>query len=105
MQPWRQLDAIVIDNSAFNRVAGNQFRFSVGLRNTAALPVASPALELTLTDGDNQPLVRRVLTPAQLDLAPVLPAHGETSSAQTLTVTDPADPAAVVGYRLTAFYP
>ena len=52
-----------------------------------------------------EPLVRRVLTPAQLDLAPVLPAHGETSSAQTLTVTDPADPAAVVGYRLTAFYP
>ena len=105
VQAWRQLDAIVIDNSAFNRVAGNQFRFSVGLRNTADLPVASPALELTLTDRDNQPLVRRVLTPAQLDLAPVLPAHGETSSAQTLTVTDPADPAAVVGYRLTAFYP
>lgn len=105
VQAWRQLDAIVIDNSAFNRVTGNQFRFSVGLRNTADLPVASPALELTLTDRDNQPLVRRVLTPAQLDLAPVLPAHGETSSAQTLTVTDPADPAAVVGYRLTAFYP
>lgn len=105
VQPWRQLDAIVIDNSAFNRVAGNQFRFSVGLRNTAALPVASPALELTLTDGDNEPLVRRVLTPAQLDLPPVLPARGESNIVQTLTVTDPADPAAVVGYRLTAFYP
>jgi len=105
VQPYRQLDAIVIDSSAFNRVAGNQFRFSVSLRNTAAWPVASPALELTLTDRDNQPLVRRVLTAAQCGAPAALPALGEHSTAQTLTVTDPADPTAVVGYRLTAFYP
>lgn len=105
VQPYRQLDAIVIDSSAFNRVAGNQFRFSVSLRNTAAWPVASPALELTLTDRDNQPLVRRVLTAAQWGAPAALPALGEHSTAQTLTVTDPADPTAVVGYRLTAFYP
>lgn len=105
IQPYRQLDAIVIDSSAFNRVSGEQFRFSVGLRNTATLPVASPALELTLTDRDNRPLVRRVLTPAQLGLPPALAAQGESSIEQTLTVTDPADPNAVVGYRLTALYP
>ena len=105
VQPYRQLEAIVIDSSAFNRAGAGSFRFSVTLRNAADLPVASPALELTLTDAQDQPLLRRVVTAAELGAPPALPARGEFSGASTLTVGDAASPGAVVGYRLTAFYP
>ena len=105
IRPYRQLDAIVIDASAFNRVAGPEFRFSVSLRNSADWPVASPALELILTDRDNQPLVRRVLTAAELGAPPALAPRGDFSASQGVTVGAPVDAAAVAGYRLTAFYP
>lgn len=105
IRPYRQLDAIVIDSSAFNRVAGSEFRFSVSLRNSADWPVASPALELVLTDRDNQPLLRRVLTPAELGAPPALAPRGDFSTRQGMTIGAPVDANAVAGYRLTAFYP
>ena len=103
--PYRRLDAILIDSSAFNRVSSNSFRFSVTLRNMADLPVASPALELTLTDAQDQALVRRVVSPAELGAPPALAARGEFAGVNVLTVAELANPEAVVGYRLTVFYP
>jgi hypothetical protein len=105
VQPYRQLEAIVIDGVAFNRVAGNNFRFSVTLRNTAYWPVAGPALELILIDAQGQTLVRRVLTAAELGVPPALAARGEFSSAHTLSLSDAANPGAVTDYRVAAFYP
>lgn len=103
--PYRQLSAIVIDGSAFSRIGGDRFRFSVTLRNTADLPVASPALELTLTDAQDQTLARRVVSPEELGAPPILAGRGEFAGVNELTVANTADPGAVAGYRLTAFYP
>jgi len=105
IQPYRRLDAIVIDGSSFKRAEGGGFRFSVTLHNASDLPVASPALELTLTDGRDRPLVRRVLASAELGAPPTLAAHGEFSGVSALTVSEDANPGAITGYFLTAFYP
>ena len=105
LAPYRQLDAIVIDSSAFNRVSPSAFRFSVTLRNTADMAVATPALELTLTDVQEQALVRRVLTAAELGAPPALAPRGEFSGSHGLTVAGESNPSAIVGYRLMAFYP
>ncbi|MFV0680785.1 DUF3426 domain-containing protein [Ottowia sp.] len=105
VRPYRQLNAMVIDGSGFTRLSDNQFSFSVTLRNTADLPVAMPDLELTLTDAQDQALVRRVVTAADLSAPPSLAARGEFSGASTLTVDGAARPDAVMGYRLTVFYP
>jgi len=105
IQPYRRLDAIVIDGSSFKRAEGGGFRFSVTLHNASDLPVASPALELTLTDGRDRPLVRRVLAAAELGAPPTLAAHGEFSGVSALTVSEDANPGAITGYFLTAFYP
>ncbi|MFT3779496.1 MAG: DUF3426 domain-containing protein [Ottowia sp.] len=105
VSPYRRLEAIVIDSSAFNRVGPGSFRFSVTLRNASDLPVASPALELTLTDTQDQPLVRRVVSAAELGAPPALAARGEFSGTSVLAVDDAANPSTVVGYGLTAFYP
>ena len=69
------------------------------------MPVATPSLELTLTDAQDQALVRRVVSAAELGAPPALAARGEFSGTNALTVTSVSNPSAIVGYRLMAFYP
>jgi len=119
--PPRQIEAIVIDASTFSRVRPDAFRLGVTLRSRAIMALEMPALELTLTDADDRPVLRRVLLPA--DLGPgapaVLPPGAEWSTALVLGVSaaNPAGGASgnavngpglggrVAGYRLLAFYP
>ncbi|MBR6975836.1 MAG: zinc-ribbon domain-containing protein [Ottowia sp.] len=103
--PYQHIDAIVIDNSGFSRAADGSFLFHYTLRNQAGLPVATPALELTLTDAHERPLVRRVVTVRELGAPVSIPARGEYSGARTLRLSTTANPSAVTGYKLVAFYP
>lgn len=103
--PYRWLDAVVIDSSSFTRTGPNTFSLSFGLRNKARLPVATPALELTLTDSGGQTLVRRVLGRAELGTPERLAPGAEFTGSSALTVDAASHPADIVGYRLLAFYP
>lgn len=104
--PWRQIDALVIDSSGFTRLRAETYRLTVVLNNQAALPVAMPHMELTLTDTQDQALVRRVLAPRDLGAsADTLAAGAEWNGAATLSVAVPASVGRVAGYRLLAFYP
>ena len=67
--PPRQIEAIVIDSSTFNKLRGDAYRLAFTLKNQASIAVAMPAVELTLSDSQDQTLLRRVLTPAELDSA------------------------------------
>lgn len=102
----RQIEAVVIDSSGFNRLRNDTYRLSFTLRNTAPLAVAVPAMELTVTDAQDQTLVRRVLTPAELAAAPdaTIPAAGEWSRTVGVVLSTEGS-ARVAGYRLLAFYP
>lgn len=105
IRPPRQIEAISIDSSSFNKLRGEEFRLNLTLRNQAAMDVAMPALELTLTDGQDQPVVRRVLTPAELGAkAAVIGAASEWSGSLALAVAN-GNGARITGYRLLAFYP
>jgi hypothetical protein len=101
----RQIDAIVIESSGFNRLRNDTFRLAFTLRNTAPVRVAAPAMELTVTDTQDQPIARRVLTAAELG-APdgVLPAAGDWSGSVGVALAVPPT-VRVAGYRLLAFYP
>ena len=111
--PVRQIDAIVIDSSSFNKVNDSVYRLSFSIKNTATSTVAMPSLEVTLTDTQDQAVIRRVLAPAQFGLASGLLAAGaEFSGALTLQLTPleaPRDAGSlsrrIAGYRLLAFYP
>ena len=122
LAPLRQIDAMVIDSSSFNKLGDDSFRLSFTLKNTASGAVALPALEVTLTDTQDQALIRRVLMPAQFGAAEaaVLGAGQDFSGLVVLQVPNNAVPAAdaggaqsasasgplrVAGYRLLAFYP
>lgn len=111
--PVRQIEAIVIDSSSFNKVNDSVYRLSFSIKNTAATVVAMPSLEVTLTDTQDQALIRRVLAPAQFGVASdLLGASAEFSGALTLQLT-PLEASRdagsvsrrIVGYRLLAFYP
>jgi predicted Zn finger-like uncharacterized protein len=104
--PQRKIEAIAIESSSFNQLRGEAYRLQVTLRNQGATEVAMPALELTLTDGQDRAVVRRVLMPAELGPNPgVLAPTSEWSSSMALTVTDNPLGGKIAGYRLLAFYP
>jgi hypothetical protein len=102
--PPRQIEAVVIDSSAFNRLRDDTYRISFTLRNAGAVAVAVPAMELTVTDSQEQVVARRVLTPDELGAEnATIPAAGDWS--RTIGVTLATGGTRVSGYRLLAFYP
>ncbi|MFD2301291.1 DUF3426 domain-containing protein [Paracidovorax citrulli] len=53
--PPRRIADVVIDSSSFNKARGDGYLLSLTIRSRADFPVAMPALELTLTDAQEQP--------------------------------------------------
>ena len=111
--PVRQIEAIAIDSSSFNKVNESVYSLSFAIKNTTAMPIAMPSLEVTLTDTQDQTVIRRVLTSAQFGVpSGLLAASAEFSGALTLQLAPLETPGdagnmsrRVAGYRLLAFYP
>ena len=106
LAPLRQIESIIIDSSSFSRIRGDNYRLAFSIKNNAALAVALPAMELALTDGQDQAVVRRVITPADFGAAsPVLAAGSDWSGSLSLSVKATPNVDRFAGYRLIAFYP
>jgi predicted Zn finger-like uncharacterized protein len=105
LAPVRRIDDVVIDDSRLVRRAGTLYVFDLVLRNKAEIPVAMPALELSLTDPDDRVLSRRVVLPQEWPGAPpVVPARGTLNLALNLSISL-ADASLMAGYRAVLFYP
>jgi len=104
--PLRQIESVVIDSSSFGRLRGEGYRLGFSLRNQAPIDIAMPAIELSLTDTQDQALIRRVILPAEFG-APgdVLAAGADWSGALALNIRADATAERIAGYRLLAFYP
>lgn len=100
---YRDMGAVVVEGSSFNRVQGERYQFALTLRNRAALPVEAPAIELTLTDTDDQPVLRRVLKPEDLSVPNPLRPGAEWSTVIPMAITSSGP--RIAGYRVLAFYP
>ena len=103
IEPLRRIDDIGIESSALTAAPGGEAaRLSVALRNRGALPLAMPAIELTLTDIGGQVLARRVLSPSDFAVVnPTLAAASESSL--QLVLATPGLRAS--GYTIEPFYP
>jgi predicted Zn finger-like uncharacterized protein len=102
----RQIDALAIDSSSFNKLRGDTFRLNVTLKNQAGVEVAMPALELTLTDAQDHAVIRRVLLPGDIQRQPgIIAAGSEWSGSVALAVAPGGGTPRIAGYRLLAFYP
>ncbi|RZL68297.1 MAG: DUF3426 domain-containing protein [Variovorax sp.] len=104
----RRISDITIDGAAFAREkTGDGYRLSFTLRSAATVPLAMPAIELTLLDTQEQAVVRRVLLPAEFGAPAVLPARADRAASLPLALGS-AEAAAlppIAGYRVVAFYP
>ncbi|THA42464.1 DUF3426 domain-containing protein, partial [Streptomyces sp. A1136] len=102
------IDQLVLDSSELQLVPPNQniYTLSALLRNRGYGAQAWPYLELTLNDGDEKAITRRVFTPREyLASAKLvdsgLAGEGEQQIKLTFELAQPA----ASGYRIYLFYP
>ncbi|MDQ0587600.1 zinc-ribbon and DUF3426 domain-containing protein [Variovorax paradoxus] len=105
----RQIGDIVIEGAAFARekTGNSDYRLSFTLRNGAAVPLAMPAVELSLLDTQERAVVRRVLMAADYGAPAVLAARSDQAASLplSLSATEAATLPPIAGYRVEAFYP
>lgn len=101
LKPWMDPKAIVIEGASFAQM-GESFVLNWTLRNTGPMAVATTSLELSLLDGFNNPVVRRVFLPSEAQAPEVLLPGQVWKGSLTVEV----DPLLVFSqYRLLSFYP
>ncbi len=114
IEPFRNIDAFKIDSSSFQKVpitageptSAEVFALRLNLKNSSDIPVAMPAVELTLTEAGDKPVLRRVLLAKDLGFnGTTLSANSDWSGEMKLTVTSNPVMPAVSGYRVLLFYP
>ena len=95
---------LVIVSSGFTRTAdADRYLLSLTVENQASTELAMPAVELTLTDLQDRPVLRRVLLPEQIHAPSALAAGAQWSGSIPLAI-DVAD-TRIAGYRALVFYP
>jgi predicted Zn finger-like uncharacterized protein len=106
LAPLQQKNAVVIDGASFTKIKPDAYRLNFTLRNTAATVLALPAIELTLTDSLDQPVVRRVFLASELGkTSNTLTPTSEWTASLAIAVKTASTAERIVGYRLLAFYP
>ncbi len=103
----RDPQKISIEASDLNRLPDQEgvFVLSATLTNRADVAQAYPHLELTLTDANDRPLIRKVLSPRQW-LGAIPGDEGfAAGSTREVEVNFSANNVNAAGYRLYAFYP
>jgi len=108
VRPLRDVAALSIEGSDLQADAAHKglLILAASVRNRANYAIALPHLELTLTDAQDQPVVRRAFAPADYaggtaDLAAGLVGHGELA----IKLFIDASATSQAGYRLYLFYP
>jgi predicted Zn finger-like uncharacterized protein len=97
------IESLAVESSGLVRVEkSNVYKLSVAVRNRAAIDLAVPALDLTLTDVQGKLLARRVLRAAELGIATGVVAAG-TDLAFQATLQATTEP--IAGYTIDLFYP
>ena len=98
----RRIDDVSVESTALTRAVGTDaFVLSVTLRSRARLAVATPSIDLTLTDSNGRLVARRALSPRDLGSAAVLQPGAEAA----LQVMLAASNYRIAGYTVEIFYP
>lgn len=102
----KRIESLSVDSVGFNELGQGWYRLSFSVRNSGALALAFPLAELTLTDGEDEVVFRRVFSAAELGTEGMAIAAGvEWPVIVTLKVQSEPSVARVLGYRLLVFYP
>jgi predicted Zn finger-like uncharacterized protein len=101
-----QIENLTIDQGELTGLGGSTYSLATLLHNQGALVQAWPHVELTLTDSNDKPLVRRVITPVEY-LPPRTPqANGFAAhTEQPVKLHFQLDQLKPSGYSIVVFYP
>jgi len=106
VSPLQNIESLTIDSASFQQMDQDSFELRFVVKNKSRFELALPAIELTLTDLAEQPVMRRVFTPVELGAAPATVAsEGEWSATADVLVRANGTDARALGYRLLIFYP
>ncbi|WP_288378629.1 DUF3426 domain-containing protein [uncultured Massilia sp.] len=101
-----RIEQLVVDTGELTTLGGNAYTFTTQLRNQGDLVQAWPSLELTLSDDDDKPLVRRVFGPRDyLPAGPLAAAGFAARSEQAVKLHFRVGDPAPSGYHIAVFYP
>ena len=102
---WPQgLGSVMIERAHFEPDGEGHHRLQIQLSNRASHPVATPWVDLSLTDGDDRVVIRRALAPEEMGLPRHLnPGADAVSSVHWRVDSDVED--RLSGYRAEIFYP
>ena len=103
-----QIDAVSIESNELTAVPSSKNNFSLNLllRNRSSLSQRWPAIELTLLDGNDRPLVRRVFSPADYLPSTITPSTGfAQNTEQSARVRFEYIQQKAANYRVILFYP
>jgi hypothetical protein len=100
----REPDAVLIESSSFTENPQGGYTVQLRLKNTQHHPVAMPALELSLTDLQDQVLVRRVFTAEELSGKDHVQSLRDVRSTLNFDIDDKVSQR-VIGFRAFVFYP
>ncbi len=103
--PPRAIDLVSIDSSAMLRRSVGRYAFDMVVKNAARVELATPALELTLTDANDRVLVRRVLLASDWPEPRETLAPGRDWAVRLDLSLDGPEAAVMTGYRAVLFYP
>jgi len=99
----RLIEALAVESSGLVRIEGTpSYRLSVVLRNRSTLPLALPAVDLTLTDTQGAVIARRVVRLGEFGVAQrSLPGGGELPLQAVVSAVERP----ISGYTIEIFYP
>ncbi len=100
----REPEAVLIESSSFTESPQGGYTVQLRLKNTQHHPVAMPALELSLTDLQDQVLVRRVFTAQELSGKDHVQALRDVRSTLNFDLDDKVSKR-ITGFRAIVFYP
>ncbi len=101
-----QIDQMAIETGELTTLGGNAYSFTTLLRNQGESVQAWPSIELTLSDADDKPLVRRVFGPRDyLPAGPLLAAGFAARAEQPIKLNFRVEEPAPSGYHIAVFYP
>jgi predicted Zn finger-like uncharacterized protein len=109
VSPYQDLEAVVIEGTKFQKLTNDNtieaFELDLMLKSKVAYPVAWPALELSLTNSQDQVVLRKVLLPQQYAQSDVFPAQSERNIRTAIQIQPQALPSKISGFRVLLFYP
>jgi predicted Zn finger-like uncharacterized protein len=100
----REPEAVLIESSSFTENPLGGYTVQLRLKNTQHHSVAMPALELSLTDLQDQVLVRRVFTAEELSGKDHVQALRDVRSTLNFDLDDQVSKR-ITGFRAIVFYP